>query len=252
MGDIGALYAAGRQRVGDLVIDLDDGQAKTPVPGCPEWSVADVVAHLAGVCADILSGNLEGLTTPPWTAAQVEARRGRTVAELVEEWSQVGPQCEAIAAHFPGRSGWQWLFDQTTHEQDVRGALGRPGARDSENVQMGLEFLVGGLAASVKARGLPPLEVRTDEGASWVVGGGDPFEGSVEEALRAALMEQADFTGGEAAASVQGSAFELLRAFGGRRSVEQVRALDWSDDPGTWLPALTFGPFTPSPAPVEE
>lgn len=251
MGDVAELYAAGRTRIGELVRNLDEGEAKSPVPTCPEWTVADVVAHLTGVCADILAGNIAGVATDPWTDAQVEARRGRPIADLLAEWDEAAPQVEAIAEHFPGRTGEQWAFDLVCHEHDIRAALGRPGARDSEGVQRGLEFVVGGFALSVAGAGLPPLEVRTTEGRSWVVGD-RPLEGTPDHAMAALLLGAADFTGGEAEASVTAPAFELLRAFSGRRSLDQIRGYDWSADAETWLPAFTFGPFRPSTAAIEE
>jgi uncharacterized protein (TIGR03083 family) len=252
MGEIGTLYAAGRQRITELVADLDDAEAKAPVPTCPAWTVADVLAHLAGTCTDILNGNIEGVATDPWTHAQVEARRGRPFADLLAEWSEAAPQVEAFAKHFPGRVGDQWILDLTSHEHDVRAALGRPGARDTEHVQRSYDFMAGGLAASIAARKLPPLELRTDGGTSVVVGGGTPFDGTVADALQAAVLGGADFTGGEPGGTVQASAFELLRALTGRRSLDQVRAYEWSTDPEPWFEAFTFGPFSPSPTPVEE
>src|SRR3954468_2500593 len=75
MSDIGAVYAEGRERISEIVTALEPDQQRTAVPGCPEWTVHDVVAHLSGVCADILAGNLEGVATDPWTAEQVRGRR---------------------------------------------------------------------------------------------------------------------------------------------------------------------------------
>jgi hypothetical protein len=54
--DVGAAYAEGHRRLTELVADLDDDGAATPVPTCPQWSVHDGVAHLTGVCADMLAG----------------------------------------------------------------------------------------------------------------------------------------------------------------------------------------------------
>src|SRR5438477_1538731 len=116
---VGDLYAEGRRRLGELVLDAGDVGGKAAVPVCPGWTVHDVMAHVVGVCADILSGNIAGVATDPWTAAQVEARRSRTMEELVAEWSEVAPQVEAFAANFPNRVGEQWVADLTTHEHDV-------------------------------------------------------------------------------------------------------------------------------------
>ena len=247
MGEIGQLYAEGRGRITELVSGLPPEQAVVPVPTCPQWSVHDVVAHLAGVCTDVLEGRIDGVASDPWTAAQVDARRDRSMAELVEEWSTAAPQVEAMAEFFPGRVGTQWVLDLTSHEHDLRCALDAPGARDSEAVAMGLEFMIGGFAATVVSAGLPPLEVRAGE-QSWVVGG----EGSTD--LEALLMgaEPPLNTGVEPQGSVEASAFEWFRALTGRRSLDQIRAFKWSVDPEPYLPAFTFGPFRPAAKPIPE
>src|SRR5437660_4394884 len=160
MTDVAALYAEGRARVTALVSGLSDEDAKAPVPTCPAWSVHDVVAHLAGTCADILSGNFGGLASDEWTAAQVDARRDRPVHEVLAEWNEVAPQVEAFANNFPGRAGDQWVTDQTTHEHDIRLALGRPGARDSDAVHLGADFLIGGFCGWLSSFRLGGLEGR--------------------------------------------------------------------------------------------
>ena len=225
---IGKLYAAGRERITELVSQLSQEDAARAVPACPAWTVQDLVAHLAGVSADILAGNLEGLTTEPWTQAQVDARRDRGMGELLAEWAEAGPQVEALSVHFPEFVGTQWLLDVTTHEQDLRGALGTPGARDTEALRHVLAFLVReGLSASLRVRGLPTLEVRAGD---LVIPAGD----------------------GPAAAVLEAEPFELLRALTGRRSERQIAALGWSADPAPYLPAFTFGPFKPAQEDIDE
>jgi uncharacterized protein (TIGR03083 family) len=137
--DVGAAYAAGRQRLTELVQDLDEDAAAMPVPCCPAWSVTDVVAHLTGVCADVLAGRIDGVGTDPWTDAQVVARRDLPLKDVVAEWNDVAPAVEAMAGAF-GAAGFQWVGDQAIHEHDVRGALDRPGARDSETIEVGLRL----------------------------------------------------------------------------------------------------------------
>jgi uncharacterized protein (TIGR03083 family) len=221
MDAIGTVYAAGRARVTDLVMSIDPVQAEAPVPACPEWSVHDVVAHLTGVCADILAGNIEGVATDPWTAAQVAPRRSRPLDEVLKEWSEIAPQVEAFADNFPGRAADQWVADLATHEHDVRGALSRPGARDSDAIEVGLDFLVTMfLESSLAARSLPALRVRAGE-RQWVVGGD-----------------------GDALAELEAAPFELFRALTGRRSPAQIRGYRWDGDPAVYLPAFDYGPFT--------
>ena len=82
---IASLYAAAHERVVDLVRRLDSERAATPVPGTPEWSVHDVVAHLAAIPTDIAEGRLTGIPSPEHTSEQVASRRDRSVAELLDE-----------------------------------------------------------------------------------------------------------------------------------------------------------------------
>jgi uncharacterized protein (TIGR03083 family) len=224
--DVGAAYAEGRRRLTDLLTDLDDDAAATRVATCPEWSIRDVVAHLTGVCADVLAGKIDGVGTDPWTAAQVEARRTAPLKEVLAEWNEVAPAVEAMAAAF-GAAGFQWVGDQAIHEHDVRGALDRPGARDSETVHVGLRFMAPSFLEAVASLGLPTLEVRVG-GRAWRSDHGEPAE------------------------RLELEAFEALRAFCGRRSEDQLRALPWTGDPDAYLAAFTWGPFTPPATPVVE
>ena len=78
----GDLYSAAFERFVAVIDGLPDHM---PVPATPPWSVIDVLAHLTGVCADLVSGNVDDWADPAWTAAQVEGRRGRSRSELVDE-----------------------------------------------------------------------------------------------------------------------------------------------------------------------
>src|SRR3954471_22320083 len=131
MEESGSIYAEGRARLTDLVRSADPEGRTAPVPGCPDWAVKDVIAHVTGVCADVVAGNVDGVATEPWTAAQVTKRRDRSLSEILAEWAEVAPQVEAIAPQFPARVDEQWVLDLTTHEHDIRGALSQLGARDT-------------------------------------------------------------------------------------------------------------------------
>lgn len=216
MGDVGTAYAEARARITELVRGLDAEQAAHGVPACPEWRVKDVVAHLTGVIDDILGGRLEGVATDPWTEAQVAARRHVPIDEIVAEWTEKAPQVEAIVDGF-GPAGRQLVFDLITHEHDIRGALGAPGAQDSDGVKMGLDFLAAGVIASVTERGLPALRLESNDGRTW---GPDT-----------------------ASTCLSASAFNLLRSWSGRRSANQIKKLDWRGDPDTYIAAFNYGPF---------
>lgn len=233
MDGIGGIYGEGRARLSAVVAGLGAEDGDTRVPSCPAWTVRDVIAHLAGCCADVASGNMEGFSTEAWADAQVRQRRQSTMAELVGEWSTIGPRLEAVAHRFPPRMGRIWVLDLTAHEHDVRGALCRPGARDSRGIDMGLGLLVEeGLHSQLSEMSLGPLAVRTTR-KSWVVGSGSS----------AAV---------DPVASLDATSFELFRALTGRRSVDQITRMEWSVDPGPFLPAFQFGTFTTSPADIVE
>jgi uncharacterized protein (TIGR03083 family) len=132
--------------------DVTD-DASAPVPACPDWSVHDVIAHVTGVCADVLAGNLDGATR-----AQVEARRQVALPELLAEWDHVAPPFAAMIDDLPDPYSDQVVADLTIHEQDIRGALGRADARDSTAVANSLAFLLRVFAEpAARDRGLPPL-----------------------------------------------------------------------------------------------
>ena len=52
--------------------------------------------------------------------------------------------------------------------------------------------------------------------------------------------------------TLEATPFELLRTFGGRRSIDQIRALPWSADPAPFLPLFGMGPLEPPARPVIE
>src|SRR3954468_16381042 len=182
MGPNGVLYRDGRDRFIEVVRDADPA---TPVTTCPTWTVKDVLAHVAGIPADILAGRLDGVATDPWTAAQVEARREASVADIAEEWQQSGAQVDEMVDSF-GPTGAQLLFDLTTHELDVRAALGAPLPEDLEVYDVALDFVMANLLADAPLR---------------FVAGGRTWTGDVDPV-----------------ATVTTSKRELLRMVSGRRT----------------------------------
>ena len=224
MGEVAIAYSGCRARITAIVGGLDRDRASTTVPTCPEWSVHDVVAHLAGGVDDALSGNLEGLGTDEWTAAQVEARRQTSTADVLTEWNSKAPTLERFLDP-AGKLGRQAVADVVSHEHDIRTALSRPGARVSDAVRIGLGFAATSLIESAEARGVS-LRLRSGDGL--------------------------DLGAEDAAVTLTGSSFELLRAATGRRSVEQLREMDWVGDPETVFPAFTWGPLRPSEKRIDE
>jgi uncharacterized protein (TIGR03083 family) len=203
-------YQESRERIAELVTGLDEKGWRTAVPACPIWTVRDVVAHVTAVAEDWVSGSLTGPPTDEQTAAQVSRFRGQRPAEILAAWAAAAAQLDQLAE----ASGLTPpLGDITSHEHDIRGALGRPGARDCAAVWHSSDQLLTILQTPV------PMGV-TVEHAQYRSGPAGPIE------IR-----------------LRTTRFEALRWRTGRRSRTQMVAMDWSGDPSAVLDHLyLFGP----------
>ncbi len=207
------VYAATRARLIEWFRSLDDGAAATAVPACPAWTVRDTVAHVVGIVDDLLAGRTDGLGSDAWTAAQIERRAGRTLGEVCDEWERLAPAIDAFTRDDPW-FGTRIVADLVTHEHDLRAALGRPGERASDAVHLGLRRYAPAFVDRAAEAGLAPVAV-------------------VIDGHRAAGPADATVT-------LRGSAFDVLRALTGRRSRDQVAALDWAGaDPTPYLPLIS-------------
>jgi uncharacterized protein (TIGR03083 family) len=214
-----AAYTNARHRISTLLRDRGLAAADRRVPACPNWTIHDVTAHLVGVTADALAGNLDGAATEPWTAAQVDKRRHQSLEQILDEWDETGPQLDQAIAG-AGAAVHQLLFDTATHEHDIRAALHSPGAHDADSTRIALDWVSGSWSENFIEHGFEPLRIVAED----------------------VTVEAGD---GEPVANLTMSRFEALRALSGRRSMNQVAAYDWDADPTLWLPAFTWGPFTP-------
>jgi uncharacterized protein (TIGR03083 family) len=222
-----AAYAGLRRRLCDLLSAVTDEEAAAPVPACPGWTVTDVVAHLYGVESDILEGNMDGVGTGPWADDQVRRFSPLGLRQLLDRWDNTSPTIEARGGAFPPQPAAQFVFDACTHEHDIRGALGRPGARTAGSVIVGLTFIASALDDTVRRQRLPGIELDTPD-------------------------FHADIGSGPRPAQLSTSTFELFRSFAGRRSPDQFRALGWHGDPAPFLAFFGDGPLRPPDQPLLE
>jgi hypothetical protein len=118
--DLGGLYRAVRERVTALVVSLGGAELDARVPACPAWTVSAVVA-----------GRLAGVPTDEFTAGQVARLAAVPIAERLTRWADTAPQFEQTVSTF---QVWPAVIDVASHEQDIRGAIGRPGARDCASI----------------------------------------------------------------------------------------------------------------------
>jgi uncharacterized protein (TIGR03083 family) len=143
MTDYAKTYRALRGRVSDLVRDADAEQLEQYAPAAPEWRVRDVVAHLCGITADVNAGNLDGVATDSWTARQVDARRDRSIEQILDEWDAEGAKVEAVMSNFPEVAVGQMTMDAATHEQDIRGVPMLAATVDPANATLRIETDIG-------------------------------------------------------------------------------------------------------------
>jgi uncharacterized protein (TIGR03083 family) len=141
------LYRDTRERLCDLVSGLDQAELTAPVPACPGWTVRDVVAHLTAIVEDALAGRLTGIPDEEFTADQIARMAGLPVTEMLERWSAGAPQFEQ---GIEALEIWPAVIDIATHEQDIRGAVGRPGARDCPVIKRCTPMLLSGLDLPVQ------------------------------------------------------------------------------------------------------
>jgi uncharacterized protein (TIGR03083 family) len=184
---------------------------------CPGWTVRDVLAHvvaleehLAGI--DFGSSDVVGsspVVTPEWTEEGVEARRGRTVADLLsdldgalaareEQLSRelAGAEPGARAPRVPASLAWDWdtllrnrAIDMWVHGQDIRRAVGRPGGLGNRGAAVTLAAFTQALPFVLGKKVRPP----TGTSVVWEVTGAHEATVAlgIDEAGRAVPLTEA-------------------------------------------------------------
>ena len=208
-------WTRAQRRVIDLVAGLTGDEVARHVPACPAWTVRDLLSHMVGLGADVVAGDEPDDHNEGWTAAQIEARRDDDVATLVAEWEALTDPLRAWMAEH----GTRPLGDVTIHEQDLRGAVGVPGAQDTDAIAAMRDRFAGRLVSRVSD--LPPIAL---------VGGNWRWCSDGDVADAAVLLRAADF--------------DLHRALVTRRSAAQLRAWTERGDVEPYLAAFALlGPL---------
>jgi uncharacterized protein (TIGR03083 family) len=170
------------QSIDGLLAGLEDKDWDRPTD-CPGWTVKDQVSHLIGVESMLL-----GRPSPPPIAeapahvknpmgqlneAWVEARRGRSAAELLAEFREVtaarlaalrsmtDEQLAAITSGPTGQVPYEEfmrirVMDNWVHEQDIRRAVGQPGHLDSPVSEASLARFTSALSFVIGKRAGAP------------------------------------------------------------------------------------------------
>lgn len=230
MPDLAGAYAQTRATMITLTSDLSPTDLENIVPACPAWTVKDLVAHVTSLAAALSDGEFPPDLNPSlfwdekmaaerdvWVDRGLEARRDNSIDEIIAEWEASATNLEAMMR---GEAPWppaapplpEWIVttDLAVHHHDLRGALGQPGERDSLATGLSLRSYVEAMRFRAMIEQSPSFRIVAGS-RDWVVGAGDPV------------------------ATLTADPFELARAASGRRSTEQLRALDWQGDAEPFL-----------------
>jgi len=139
-------YTELRARVTEMMQSLTLEQAQAIVPHCPQWTVKDCFAHMVGIPEDVINGQMEGVASEAWTNRQVQRHAQDSVADLLAVWESNAAVFAKILPNIPQPVISQFMFDQTTHEHDIRRAVSKPGARDTLAVAVAEGFIRNSLA----------------------------------------------------------------------------------------------------------
>ncbi|MGO9874146.1 MAG: hypothetical protein ACLPVY_10135 [Acidimicrobiia bacterium] len=191
-------YRGLRARVREVVERVDPTALQRVAPATPRWRAHDVLAHLVGVPDDVVHGRMDGLASEPWTQAQVDARDAACAADLLAEWDETAPQFEVLLAGAPDAIAGQAIFDAAAHEHDLCNALDVRGARESDAVRVGWEWV-----RDLRTRGGAPA-------ICFVVETGEQISGV-----------------GDVVARIEAPRFEFFRAVSGRRTATEIAHYGW-------------------------
>lgn len=122
MTDWAQLYRDHVAAVSALASDLSDDELATVVPGSPEWSVHEVVAHMAGVSHDTAHSRTDGAPSGDWTERHVAERRDKPVPDLLAE---LADHQDAVAASTVDNPTPAVVWDIAVHHADLHEALGK-------------------------------------------------------------------------------------------------------------------------------
>lgn len=208
-------------RVIELIESLSDDETQRTVPACPAWTVTELLAHMVGLNADVLAGDEPDDHNSTWTQRQIDTRAGRAPAELLAEWRTLTqPMQDYLRDQSP-----RPLSDVVIHEQDLRGAVDRPGGRDSGGLAEVRDVMAERFATRVRQAHLAPVELRSP---AWIFSTGD----------------------GDPGLELFAPDFDLVRALMTRRTADQLRQWSTAGAIDRYLPVFAaLGPLPEQPLP---
>jgi uncharacterized protein (TIGR03083 family) len=214
--DFGALYQQARLRIAEFALSATPAQLATVVPNCPAWTVADVVGHVTGIVEDALAGRLTGPPDEAMAAIQVARHKGEPITSVVAAWEEGAPGFESFVT---AAALWPAVFDVSTHEQDIRHAVGLPNTAEQE------------VFAIVARMALPNLTLPDGQ----VLIASFPDGSTASSAVPSGLEND----GTSLTWTVQCQPFDFVSARTGRQSFADSSKFVWSSDPTPILASIS-------------
>ncbi|MGH2754275.1 MAG: maleylpyruvate isomerase family mycothiol-dependent enzyme, partial [Actinomycetota bacterium] len=143
MGDIADVFEELRRDVVSFVESLPVAHLQRRLPAAPEWTVRDVIAHLAGDADGVNNGDFPReffnsfgdadavRELNAWTANHVAVRKDLSLQEVLKEWDESAAKIvsalrgdSAMPENVPMFADRVLLTDLAVHQQDIFGAFG--------------------------------------------------------------------------------------------------------------------------------
>lgn len=219
--DAAAVYEDLRQELIDILRSASADELDRTVAATPAWRVRDVLAHVAGITYDLNRQDLAGDTD-----RQVDRHRDDPIKVVIAEWDREAPAFEEGLRLFGYPLGSHFVADLHAHLQDIRTTLGLPRHDDPATVLVALDFYLDDLDQGLRIEGGGLLTISAGEEVH-LVGTGDPV------------------------GKLTGDPFEILRCLSGRRSLVQIRRLDWSGASEELAPRVSRYPLPVADLPAD-
>ena len=205
-------------RIIELVSNLSSDDEQLVVQACPDWTVKDLVAHVAGLCEALSQGESTPADTQAWVDQLVADRASQSLSETIKQWKSCAVKFGEVAT-LSARIAAPITYDLIVHEHDLRHALQLPGEKDNAAVLIAMSFGALMLEHDLKNLNQGSLHLRCGE-YEWQCGPGE-----VELSLD--LTHHFEFP-----------IWETLRLTGSRRSHRQLRQYPWQGDLASLLSGM--------------
>lgn len=219
--DTAALYEDLRRELIAVLRAASEDDLERIVAASPAWRVRDVLAHVTGITYDLNRQDLAGDTD-----RQVARHRADPIEVVVAEWDREAPTFEDGLRLFGYPLGSHFVADLHAHLQDIRTTLGLPRHDDPATVLVALDFYLDDLDQGLRTDHAGSITITVGEEVH-VVGAGEPE------------------------ATLEGEPFEILRCLSGRRSLVQIRRLDWSGASEELAPRVSRYPLPVADLPAD-